>query len=139
LRPDVSLRRFNVLRFERKLVRAQLLPIVDRRSSDSTGQASGTHSLNRSNPDMPNTASAKKRMRQDAVRRSRNRATKSNIRTQLRKVREAITAKDLEKSQTEYKLLVKKLDKAAARKVIHRNTAARTKSRLASALKALKG
>jgi small subunit ribosomal protein S20 len=88
---------------------------------------------------MPNTASAKKRMRQDAVRRSRNRATKSSIRTQLRKVREAITAKDLEKSQTEYKLLVKKLDKAAARKVIHPNTAARTKSRLSSALKALKG
>jgi small subunit ribosomal protein S20 len=87
---------------------------------------------------MPNTASAKKRMRQDSVRRTRNRSTKSSIRTQLRKVRESIAAKDLEKSQTEYRLLVTKLDKAAARKVIHRNTAARTKSRLSSALKALK-
>ncbi len=87
---------------------------------------------------MPNTASAKKRMRQDLVRRSRNRSTKSSIRTQLRKVREAIAAKDLEKSQTEFRALVKKLDRAAARSVIHANTAARTKSRLSQAIKALK-
>jgi small subunit ribosomal protein S20 len=87
---------------------------------------------------MPNTASAKKRMRQDAVRRSRNRSVKSSLRTQARKVREAITAKELEKSQSEFRLLVKKLDQAAGRNVIHRNTAARTKSRLSSAIKALK-
>ena len=88
---------------------------------------------------MPNTASAKKRMRQDVVRRSRNRSTKSSLRTQIRKVREAINANDAEKSQTEFRTLVKKLDTAAAHKVIHRNTAARTKSRLSHALKALKG
>jgi len=88
---------------------------------------------------MPNTASAKKRMRQDAVRRSRNRSTKSALRTQVRKVREAITAKDLEKSQTEFRALVKKLDRAASRNVIHANAAARTKSRLSAAIKALKG
>ena len=87
---------------------------------------------------MPNTASAKKRMRQDAVRRSRNRSTKSSLRTQIRKVREAINAKDAEKCQTEFRTLVKKLDQAAAHNVIHRNTAARTKSRLARAIKALK-
>jgi small subunit ribosomal protein S20 len=88
---------------------------------------------------MPNTASAKKRMRQDSVRRTRNRATKSGLRTQLRKVREAITAKDAEKSQTEFRAMVQKLDKAAARKVIHPNRAARTKARLSHAIKALKG
>lgn len=87
---------------------------------------------------MPNTASAKKRMRQDAVRRARNRSVKAGLRTQLRKVREAITAKDEEKSQTEFKLLVKKLDKAASQRVIHPNRAARTKSRVSSAIKALK-
>jgi small subunit ribosomal protein S20 len=87
---------------------------------------------------MPNTASAKKRMRQDAVRRLRNRAMKSSIRTQLRKVREAIAAKDYEKSQTEFRQLTKKLDRAAARYVIHPNAAARTKSRLSAAIKALK-
>ena len=88
---------------------------------------------------MPNTASAKKRMRQDAVRRIRNRSRKSTIRTQLRKVREAIAAKDLEKSQTEFRALVKKLDRAAARNVIHANAAARTKSRVSAAIKALQG
>ena len=86
---------------------------------------------------MPNTASAKKRMRQDAVRRSRNRSTKSALRTQVRKVREAIAAKDAEQSQTEFQALVKKLDRAASRNVIHANAAARTKSRLAAAIKAL--
>ena len=88
---------------------------------------------------MPNTASAKKRMRQDAVRRNRNRAVKSTLRTQIRKVREAITAKDAEKSAVEFRTLVKKLDKAAAHKVIHPNTAARTKSRLSHAIKSLQG
>ena len=88
---------------------------------------------------MPNTTSAKKRMRQDAVRRARNRSTKSSLRTQLRKVREAITAKELETSQTEFRTLVKKLDKAAAHNVIHANAAARTKSRLSHAIKGLKG
>jgi small subunit ribosomal protein S20 len=86
---------------------------------------------------MPNTASAKKRMRQDAVRRTRNRATKSTLRTQLRKVREAITAKDIEKSQTEFRTMVQKLDQAAAHNVIHANRAARTKSRLSHAIRAL--
>jgi small subunit ribosomal protein S20 len=87
---------------------------------------------------MPNIASAKKRMRQDAVRRVRNRATKSSLRTQLRKVREAIKAKKLEESEAEFKVLVRKLDRAAGKKVIHANSAARTKSRLTHAIKGLK-
>jgi small subunit ribosomal protein S20 len=88
---------------------------------------------------MPNIASAKKRMRQDAVRRARNRSAKSVLRTQLRKVREAIAAKELEKSAIEFRVLVRKLDQAAAGKLIHANAAARTKSRLSRAIKALKG
>ena len=87
---------------------------------------------------MPNTSSAKKRMRQDSVRRLRNRATKSNLRGQLRKVREAIAAKKLEDSEKEFKTLVQKLDRAAGRNVIHANVAARTKSRLSAAIKGLK-
>jgi small subunit ribosomal protein S20 len=88
---------------------------------------------------MPNTASAKKRMRQDAVRRARNRSTKSSLRTQLRKVRETIAAKKADESVTEFRTLVKKLDQAAASKVIHPNRAGRTKSRLSRAIKALNG
>jgi small subunit ribosomal protein S20 len=87
---------------------------------------------------MPNTASAKKRMRQDAVRRGRNRAIKSSLRSQSRKVREAIAAKKLDESKAEFAVLVKKLDKAASRNVIHANAASRTKSRLSRAIKALK-
>lgn len=87
---------------------------------------------------MPNTSSAKKRMRQDAVRRSRNRATKANLRAQLRKVRTAISEKKLDESVKEFKSLVSKLDRAARRNVIHANAAARTKSRLSAAIKALK-
>jgi small subunit ribosomal protein S20 len=87
---------------------------------------------------MPNTSSAKKRMRQDAVRRLRNRSTKSNLRAQLRKVRTAIAAKKLDESVAEYKTLVAKLDRAAGANVIHANAAARTKSRLSAAIKALK-
>ncbi|MEX0641803.1 MAG: 30S ribosomal protein S20 [Pirellulales bacterium] len=88
---------------------------------------------------MPNSTSAKKRMRQDIVRRTRNRATKAGLRTQLRKVREAIAAKKLEDSQKEFAVLARKLDRAASAKVIHANAAARTKSRLSHAIKALKG
>jgi small subunit ribosomal protein S20 len=87
---------------------------------------------------MPNTPSAKKRMRQDAVRRSRNRSTKAGLRNQLRKVRAAITAKKLDESEAEFKTLVQKLDKAARAKVIHANAAARTKSRISHAIKGLK-
>jgi len=88
---------------------------------------------------MPNTSSAKKRMRQDAVRRNRNRSTKSGLRTQLRKVRAAISAKKVDESEKEFRILVKKLDTAAGNNVIHANAAARTKSRISHAIKALKG
>ncbi len=88
---------------------------------------------------MPNSVSAKKRMRQDIVRRARNRSTKSTLRTLLRKVRAAIDAKKLDESEAEFRALVKKLDQAADANVIHANAAARTKSRLSHAIKGLKG
>jgi small subunit ribosomal protein S20 len=87
---------------------------------------------------MPNTVSAKKRLRQSVVRRDRNRSIKSSVRTQVRKVRAAVAAGDAEKSATEFATAVKKLDQAAAKKVIHPNAAARTKSRLSKAVKSLK-
>jgi small subunit ribosomal protein S20 len=77
-------------------------------------------------------------MRQDAVRRARNRSTKAGLRSQLRKVREAITAKDSDKSKSEFQTLVSKLDRAAAQNIIHPNRAARTKSRVSTAIKGLK-
>jgi small subunit ribosomal protein S20 len=88
---------------------------------------------------MPNTASAKKRLRQSIDRRARNRSTKTSIRTLTRKIRESITAKDVSKSEADFGTLVKKLDRAASKKVVHANAAARTKSRLSKAIKSIKG
>ena len=88
---------------------------------------------------MPNSKSAKKRLRQDAVRRTRNRAVKSAIKTQVRKVREAITAGDVATAETELRLAAKRVDKAAAAGVVHANMAARVKSRLCAAVKTAKG
>jgi small subunit ribosomal protein S20 len=87
---------------------------------------------------MPNTKSAKKRLRQNLVRRSRNRSTKSAVKTQIGKVREAIAAGDVKTGEAEFRLAAKRLDQAAAARVVHANLAARVKSRLSAALKAAK-
>ncbi|HMC09906.1 MAG TPA: 30S ribosomal protein S20 [Pirellulaceae bacterium] len=80
---------------------------------------------------MPTTKSAKKRLRQSLERRALNRAAKSAMKTQVRKVREAVAAGDMAKAETELRLAAKKLDRAGLKRVIHPNAAARTKSRLA--------
>ena len=91
---------------------------------------------------MPNSVSAKKRLRQSFDRRDRNRAARSSIRRQVRKVREAIAAATdeagWEKVTAEYRLAVKKLDKGASANLIHANQAARLKSRLNRAIKVAK-
>lgn len=87
---------------------------------------------------MPNSKSAAKRLRQSQDRNVRNRALKSSLRTQIRKVREAITAGNVEAGAAELKTATKKLDQAAAKNIIHANTASRTKSRLNAALKKIK-
>ena len=87
---------------------------------------------------MPNSISAKKRLRQNLVRRARNRAAKSVLKSQVRKVREAIVAGNLDVGEAEFRLAAKRLDKAAAKGVVHANLAARVKSRLSTALKAAK-
>lgn len=87
---------------------------------------------------MPTTKSAEKRLRQSVARQKRNRTVKSSVRTQVRKVREAADAGDVQKAETEYREAAKKLDRAGARGVVHRNKAARTKSRLAHLIKKTK-
>jgi small subunit ribosomal protein S20 len=84
------------------------------------------------------TKSAKKRHRQSLERRAQNRAVKSAIKTQVRKVRKAVAAGDVATAQTELQLAAKKLDRAGAKRVIHPNAAARTKSRLAHLIRAAK-
>ena len=87
---------------------------------------------------MPTTKSAEKRNRQNVKQRQRNRVVKSVVRSQIRKVREAVEAGDIETSETEFRLAAKKLDQAAAHRVIHPNAAARLKSRLSRRIKAAK-
>jgi small subunit ribosomal protein S20 len=84
---------------------------------------------------MPNTNSAKKRLRQNEKLRLSNRSAKSTMRTQLRRVREAIQTGDSEKAQAEFRIAQKKIDQAAGKNLIHKNTAARTKSRLVKLVK----
>jgi len=60
---------------------------------------------------MPNSPSASKRLRQTKVRQARNKAIKSAMRTQVKKVRVAATAGDIETAEAEFKLAAKKLDR----------------------------
>ena len=87
---------------------------------------------------MPNTNSAAKRLRQDKVKRARNRAAKSAVKTQIKKVTAAVQAGDVETAEKEYISAARKLDKAGAAKVFHKNTAARYKSRLQKKILAAK-
>ncbi|MEO9594694.1 30S ribosomal protein S20 [Rhodopirellula bahusiensis] len=84
---------------------------------------------------MPNTSSASKRLRQNEKRRLLNRATRSNMRSTIRRVREAVENNDLDTAKSEFQAVQKKLDRAAANNLIHKNAAARTKSRLNTLIK----
>jgi small subunit ribosomal protein S20 len=87
---------------------------------------------------MPTTKSAKKRLRQSLTRRASNRATRSVLKTHVRKVRDAVAAADAAAAGEALRVTAKKLDQAAAHGVIHANSAARLKSRLSAAIKAVK-
>lgn len=87
---------------------------------------------------MPHTKSAKKRHKQSEAKRIKNRAVKSTLKTLNKRVRSAAGAKDVEKAEADFRLTVKSLDQAAAKGIIHKNAASRTKARLAKALKAAK-
>ena len=79
---------------------------------------------------MPNTKNAKKDLRQNQSRRLRNRSTRSSLRTVLKNARIAAAGGDPEAAQAAFRLAVKRLDQAAAKNLIHKNKATRTKSRL---------
>ena len=83
---------------------------------------------------MPNNAAARKRMRQEQKRRLHNRSVKSLVKTQITKARQAIALD--ENSEEAVRAAVSELDRAAKKGVIHRNNAARRKSRLMKQLNA---
>jgi len=87
---------------------------------------------------MANHFSALKRARQTETRTTRNRTSKSRLRTELRRLRESLAAGDKAKAQETFRATVSAIDKAIQKGVIHQNTASRYKSRLSARLAALK-
>lgn len=79
---------------------------------------------------MPNHKSAKKRVRQNEKRRAINRSNRSRLRTAIKKLRAALTSGDAQTAQTLLPATVSTIDKAIQKGVLHRNAAARYKSRL---------
>ncbi|HEX2024767.1 MAG TPA: 30S ribosomal protein S20 [Actinomycetota bacterium] len=88
---------------------------------------------------MANIKSQIKRNRQSERHRERNVAVRSRLRTEAKKVRRAIESADAESAEAQLRETGRLLDKAASRKVIHKRTAARRKSRLARAAARARG
>ena len=86
---------------------------------------------------MANSAQAKKRARQAEKSRVRNAGQRSNLRTFIKKVIAAVNAGDKEKAQAAYQTAVPVIDSAVNKGLIHKNKAARSKSRLNAKVKAL--
>lgn len=77
---------------------------------------------------MPRIKSAKKRLRQTKVRTARNKSQRSTLRNAVKKVRVAATPSETAEA---FKTAEALIDRAGRKNLVHRNTAARTKSRLA--------
>lgn len=86
---------------------------------------------------MANTKQAKKRVRQAEKHRQHNASSRSMLRTYIKKVVYALEAKDLEAAREAYKAAIPVIDRAANKGLIHKNKAARHKSRLNKHIKTL--
>ena len=86
---------------------------------------------------MANTAQAKKRARQNDTQRAHNASFKSTYRTAIKKISKAIQAGDKKQAKEAFDKNVSIIDRIADKKIVHKNKAARHKSRLNSAIKSL--
>ncbi len=84
---------------------------------------------------MPNIKSAKKRLEISKRRNLRNSAGKTVVKNTIKKFENAVASGNLEEAQAAYRQVVKVLDKAVSKGFLHKNTAARKKSRLSKSLK----
>ncbi|HOF17415.1 MAG TPA: 30S ribosomal protein S20 [Phycisphaerae bacterium] len=80
---------------------------------------------------MAHSLSAKKRIRQNAKRRARNRWRRDQVKQVLKDFDQAVQTHDQAKAAEQLKTVTKKLDQVAAKGLIHKNAVARKKSRLA--------
>lgn len=85
---------------------------------------------------LPNIKSAIKRVKVTEVKTLKNTLKKSALKTSIKKCKEAIAKKDASAAES-LKSAVRSIDRAAAKNILHKNTAARKKSRLAKALNAV--
>lgn len=88
---------------------------------------------------MPNHKSAEKRDRQNARRKAANTTSRSRLRSQIRKLRAALTAGNNEEAKATLSQTVSVIDKAVQKGVLHKNTAARHKARLTVRVNTLSG
>ena len=86
---------------------------------------------------MANTAQARKRARQGVKHNAHNSSLRSTLRTAIKSVRKAIAAGDKAAAATVFQSATSTIDRIADKRIIHKNKAARHKSRLSAALKAL--
>ena len=86
---------------------------------------------------MANIASARKRARQAEKRRQHNAALRSEMRSAIRNVRKAIEAGDKKAARTVLQSATSVIDSIADKRIIHKNAAARHKSRLSARIKAM--
>ena len=86
---------------------------------------------------MANSAQARKRARQAVKQRAHNMSLRSTLRTAVKKVQKAVDAGDKTAAQAVFKESQAVIDSIADKKIIHKNKAARHKSRLSAAIKAL--
>ena len=86
---------------------------------------------------MANIASARKAARQSEKRRVLNASQRSELRSAIKRVRKAIEAGDKVAARAVLRESTKVMDSIADKKIVHKNLVSRTKSRLASAIKAL--
>ncbi|MBN7798290.1 30S ribosomal protein S20 [Parahaliea mediterranea] len=86
---------------------------------------------------MANSPQARKRARQAEKRRSHNASLRSLVRTQIKKVAAAVSTGDVEQAKAAYAAAVPVIDRMADKGIIHKNKAARHKSRLNARVKAL--
>jgi small subunit ribosomal protein S20 len=86
---------------------------------------------------LANSKQAKKRARQSEDRRQQNASQRSTMRTHLKRATKVIAEGKVEQAAIEYRVVTSAVDRMAAKGLIHKNKAARHKSRLAAKLKAL--
>lgn len=84
---------------------------------------------------MPQRKTSIKSMKLDRIRRLRNRIVRAELKKTIKKYSELIAAKKLDEAKTQLKEVMSKLDRAAKKHIMHKNTASRQKSRLSLKLK----